>query len=261
MPLTERFVDWIVAGITTRRDPFVVGVNGPQGCGKSTLAAQTCARLAERGLHAAHVSIDDFYLTHAEQRSLAARHAGNSCLAVRGYPGTHDVGLGERVIDALCEPDGTARVPRYDKGAFNGEGDRAPEADWPVVELPLKVVIVEGWMLGFVPVDEATIDDEDLRVSNTALATYAGWTRRLDALLHLDATDPTYVLDWRVDAERARRRRDGRGLSDAEARQYVERFLPAYAAWTPGLRARWPISGPCLRVAIGSDRRPVESSR
>lgn len=258
MDLLERFVDWTVAGHEARGGPLVVGVNGPQGCGKSTLAAAACGALHGRGLRSAQVSIDDFYLTHAEQQALAVRHAGNRYLAVRGYPGTHDVALGERVIDALCEPTGAIRVPAYDKGAFGGEGDRAPVSDWPAVERPLDVLIVEGWMLGFVPVDDDALPDDALRAPNDALARYAGWTGRLHALLHLDALDPRFVLDWRVEAERARRARDGRGLDDVAARAYIERFLPAYATWTPGLRARWPISGPCLRVQLGADRRPVD---
>lgn len=257
MSLLERFVAWVLADATRRRVPLVVGVNGPQGCGKSTLAAAAVARLAGSGLRAAHVSIDDFYLTRAEQRSLAARHPGSRFLAVRGYPGTHDVALGEHVIDTFCADAGRVRVPTYDKGAHGGEGDRAPEDRWPVVELPLDVLIVEGWMLGFVPVDAAALTDLDLRAPNEALARYAGWTDRLHALCHLDATDPGFVLDWRVDAERARRERDGRGLDDAQTRAYVERFLPAYATWTPGLRARWPITGACLRIPIGADRQPA----
>lgn len=41
------------------------------------------------------------------------------------------------------------RVPRYDKSARGGRGDRAPEAEWSVVSKPPDVVLLEGWMLGF----------------------------------------------------------------------------------------------------------------
>lgn len=51
---------------------FVIGVSGPQGGGKSTLAARLVAALSDAGLRAATVSIDDFYLTHAAQRALAS---------------------------------------------------------------------------------------------------------------------------------------------------------------------------------------------
>ena len=40
-------------------------------------------------------------------------------------------------------------MPRYDKSAHEGKGDRAKEEDWDKVDGPLDLVIVEGWMLGF----------------------------------------------------------------------------------------------------------------
>lgn len=43
------------------------------------------------------------------------------------------------------------RVPRYDKSARAGKGDRAPREEWGEVsstEAP-EIVLLEGWMLGF----------------------------------------------------------------------------------------------------------------
>ncbi len=83
------------------RRPLLLGISGPQGGGKSTLAAGLVAALGADGLRALAVSIDDFYLTHQEQQALASRYPGNRYLAYRGYPGTHDVSLGTRTLDAL----------------------------------------------------------------------------------------------------------------------------------------------------------------
>lgn len=45
------------------------------------------------------------------------------------------------------------KVPVYDKSAFDGEGDRTDESDWVTVNddenNKVRVVIVEGWCLGF----------------------------------------------------------------------------------------------------------------
>ena len=38
----------------------------------------------------------------------------------------------------------TMRVPRYDKSAHGGLGDRAAEAAWPVIDGPIDVVVLEG---------------------------------------------------------------------------------------------------------------------
>lgn len=235
--------------------PVVLGISGPQGCGKSTLAAAAVRRWAEEGVRAASLSIDDLYWTRAQQVALAARHPDSALWAVRGAPGTHDVALGEQVIDALCcrEP-ATVAVPRYDKGAHGGRGDRAPVADWALVDAPLDVLLVEGWMVGFVPA-ETPCDDPDLARVEAALAAYRGWWARLGGLLHLDAVEDDAVVGWRIDAERARRAATGRGLGDEDAAAYVARFLPCYARWNPALRAAPPVPGPAARLPLAKDRR------
>ena len=112
------------------RRPWVLGLQGPQGCGKSILAEELVQALSSAGVRAVSVSIDDFYLTHAEQLALAARHPGNPYLRYRGYPGTHDVSLGLRRIETIAalEPNEQTFIPVYDKSAQRGRGDRAPSS-------------------------------------------------------------------------------------------------------------------------------------
>lgn len=57
------------AGNPAQATPLVLGVSAPQGCGKTTLTEQLVELFAYVGLTAACVSIDDFYLTNAEQVS------------------------------------------------------------------------------------------------------------------------------------------------------------------------------------------------
>lgn len=241
----------------------VVGIQGPQGCGKSTLAAAVVERARLAGLAAVAMSIDDVYLTHAEQRALAGRHPGNRALEHRGYPGTHDVALGAETLGALrgARPGEVVALPAYDKSAHGGRGDRRPRAQWPTVTGPLDLVVIEGWMLGFPPLDAATLaalDDRDLAEAAALLPPYEAWTAELDAFVRLDPHHPHDVVRWRVDAERARRAAGAATLTDDEARDYVERFLPAYALWEPLLRARPPSRGgaplPRLEVQLGPER-------
>jgi D-glycerate 3-kinase len=241
----------------THRRCWVLGIQGPQGCGKSTLAAALVEALGDRGLRAVTVSIDDFYLTHTEQRALAARHPGNPFLLYRGYPGTHDVALGARVIESVIAlgPGDEAVLPAYDKSAQAGRGDRAPQADWRRVVGPLDALIVEGWMLGFTPVDPEALAPS-LRAPNALLAEYAAWTRALDAFLRLDVASLETIVTWRVDAERARRARGEGALDETDARDYAERFLPAYRAYLPGLSTRPPCDD-VREIALGEDRMPL----
>ncbi|MCC6622412.1 MAG: kinase [Deltaproteobacteria bacterium] len=251
---------WIVERALATERTAIIGVHGPQGAGKSTLCARIVTALAARDLRAVALSIDDLYLTHAEQRALAAAHPGNRALEHRGYPGTHDVALGVRTLDALARRDhAEVAVPAYDKSAHAGRGDRHPEAAWPRVVTPLDVVLLEGWMLAFTAVPDATVPEPDLAVPNRRLDDYAPWRARLDALIVLAVADGdlAHVVRWRVDAERQRRAAGAPGLSDEEARDYVERFLPGYRLWDPALAARAPIAGPVLRIDVGPDRRPL----
>jgi D-glycerate 3-kinase len=216
--------------------PLLVGIQAPQGAGKTTLVAHLISLLPDLGLRGAGVSIDDFYLPRDEQLRLAAAHRGNPYLEHRGYPGTHDIDLGVATLRALraLGPDGagrSVRVPVYDKSRHAGRGDRAPQSDWRTVTGPLDLVFVEGWMLGFTPVPEERLDDPLLVVPNRALAAYDRWHRLLDGFVVLRANDPSFVLRWRVEAEEAMRRRGVPGLDRAAIEDYVRRFLPAYARY------------------------------
>ena len=225
------------ARAATRR-PVVIGIQAPQGAGKTTLVRHLIARMADLGLRAAGVSIDDFYLPRADQLRLAASYPGNPYLEHRGYPGTHDVALGAATLDALrgLGPGSraTVRVPVYDKTAHSGRGDRAPDAAWRDVTGPLDVVFVEGWMLGFAPVAESSLPEPDLVAPNRALAEYAQWDRRLDAFVTLRPIDPLFVMRWRVEAEAETASQGRPALDRAAIEDYVRRFLPAYHLYGQG---------------------------
>lgn len=210
--------------------PVVIGIQGPQGSGKTTLTRAMLEELSRQGVRAAAVSIDDFYMTRRGQLEVAAAHPGNPYLEHRGYPGTHDVALGADTLRQLRA--GTAtRIPVYDKSAHNGRGDRAPEDQWRPVTEPLDIVFLEGWMLGFQPVAEREIADPRLRVPNASLADYERWYAEIDAWVILRAIDPDYVLTWRVEAEEKMKASGKPGLSRAEIEDYIRRFLPAYRTW------------------------------
>lgn len=68
--------------------PFIIGLNGVQGVGKTTLVKALAETLQEReGLNTLVVSIDDFYLTHEDQLRLAEENSDNALVQYRGEPG------------------------------------------------------------------------------------------------------------------------------------------------------------------------------
>lgn len=256
-PLHQPVHDFVFAQIAqAARRPLVIGLQAPQGAGKTTLVTHLLRRLQERGLVGAGVSIDDFYLTREQQLSLSAAHPGNPYLEHRGYPGTHDIALGTRTLTALraLGAGDVVRLPVYDKSAHGGRGDRAPESEWRDVRGPLDVVIVEGWMLGFSPVAEDVLPDANMVAPNQALASYAQWYALVDLWIVLRAATPEYVLEWRVEAEERMKASGKPGLSRDAIEDYVRRFLPAYRTYATGVAAG---QTPALTVTMGLDRKPI----
>lgn len=232
----------------------MIGIQGPQGGGKTTLTRVLEGLSLGFRDRPCSVSIDDFYMTRAGQLEVSAAHPGNRYLEHRGYPGTHDIALGAATLRQLRA--GTAtRIPAYDKSAYDGRGDRAPESEWRLVTGPLDIVFVEGWMLGFEPVADSQIADPHLQIANARLAGYSAWHELIDAWVVMRAVDPDYVLSWRVEAEEKMKAAGKPGLSRADIEDYIRRFLPAYRTWG-GAPAAVPPERQ-ITFAIGRDRELV----
>jgi D-glycerate 3-kinase len=261
---------WVLAQLQKHKNsssgPLVVGISAPQGCGKSTLCEQLEALLLADGLTPASLSIDDFYLTRAEQEALAAAHPQNPLLQSRGNAASHDLAIGTRTLAALRDATAASApvaLPRYDKSAFQGKGDRADPATWPSVKGPVDVVLFEGWMLGFTPVSEdaaITVDPHLAPVNEALLAYEAAWDSYVDAWLVVRVSDPQFAYRWRLQAEHAMRAAGRDAMTDDEVAAFVDRFMPAYRCYLPGLYADGPTTaqpGALLVVEVDEGRSPA----
>lgn len=254
-PLADR-----IAAQASGGHPPIIGINGAQGSGKSTLCRFLEPLLAEQGLRAVTLSLDDLYLTRAERRRLA--ETVSPLLAVRGVPGTHDTALGNAVLDRLQAGTGAER-PRFDKAV----DDRA--AATRAVRGPVDVILFEGWCVGAVPQDAVDLADpinaleadEDpdgtwRRLVNDRLATdYAALFGRIDLLIMLKVESFSAVRANRQLQEEklARRAPGGAGIMDAAA---LDRFLMHYERLTRWMLAEMPARAD-ITIAIGPDQRPV----
>ncbi|GAV60969.1 hypothetical protein CFOL_v3_04497, partial [Cephalotus follicularis] len=247
--------------------PLVIGFSAPQGCGKTTLVFALNYLFEITGRKSATISIDDFYLTFEGQAKLKEENPGNTLLEFRGNAGSHDLAFSVETLTSLVKltKDGMKmKLPRYDKSAYNGRGDRADPSTWPEIDGPLTVILFEGWMLGFkpLPVEVVKAVDPQLETVNKNLEAYFdAWNKFIKAWIIIKITDPNCVYQWRLQAAEVAMREAGNpGMSDEEVKDFVSRYLPAYKAYLPTLYSEGPTgSDPerLLVIDIDEKRNPI----
>lgn len=185
--------------------PLIQGILGGQGTGKTTMSKVLSLILDQLGYRTVSLSLDDLYKTYSDRLLLTQL---DPRLIWRGPPGTHDVDLGLNVLDQIRQLQSPVMVPRFDKSAFGGAGDRTT----PEMVTNIDIVLFEGWFVGVRPIDPDVFDtaplpiltDEDrafARDMNHRLHDYLPLWERLDSLIVLYPTDYRCSLEWRKQAE------------------------------------------------------------
>ena len=248
----------------------LVGVNGSQGSGKTTLCAYLCALLqAEYGVRAMALSLDDFYLPRAARTELGV--SVHPLLATRGVPGTHDMALLNDTLDALLALDGetAVAVPRFDKA----QDDRRPVADWEHVEGGLDVVLLEGWCLGVRPQHTAQLlrpvnaleSDEDPTafwreyVNDSLRRDFLPLYQRIDCWVMLQAPSFDCIYRWRLEQEQKLARATADDKQGVMSDRQIARFIQHYQRLTEHGLATVPASVDYLYTL--DDRRSIVASR
>lgn len=199
---------WIARRKQLQPGPLVLGINGAQGAGKSTLFNLLDVILTEGfNLKVVGFSIDDLYITRADREALA--ESVHPLLITRGVPGTHDVQLGVEILESL--KNGTentvTKIPVFDKSI----DDRCPASVWQEWLGPADVIVLEGWCVGAMPQTEAALaepintlerdEDADAAWRRYVNEQLSGEYRRLfdcvDMLLMLKVPSMDAVFEWR----------------------------------------------------------------
>ncbi|WVR06142.1 hypothetical protein IAU60_003172 [Kwoniella sp. DSM 27419] len=262
--------------------PLMVGLQGPQGCGKTTVCEALVAELKRaHKLRTAVLSLDDLYHTNSALRRLAAAHPDVRLLAGRGQPGTHDLDLAVETLAAVSRNQGV-HLPVFDKSLCEGQGDRA--AQTVRIDGPLDVFILEGWSMGFAPLSEDQLEQayatqepttttptspgapyftqhslDSLKVVNgyleaVAKAIYPWFT----VFVQIEPTTYQDVFKWRLQQEHAMKKANGgRGMTDEQVDGFVQRYMPGYELWKEGIWEDTPWKGKGLKLVYGSDREVV----
>jgi D-glycerate 3-kinase len=230
-PFARQIAQWHAAAAR----PLIIGVNGAQGSGKSTLCRfLEGALLPEYGLSTVVVALDDLYLSKAAREELA--RDVHPLFRTRGVPGTHDVEAGITLLDDLAAGRDVL-IPRFSKAL----DDRLPQADWARHGGGADIILFEGWCVGAQAQEGGLLDpplnaleaDEDAggiwrRHVNLALQTsYARWFSAIDHMVMLKPPSFEDVLNNRLLQEHKLRAiaPDAPGLMDDDA---VARFVSHY---------------------------------
>lgn len=220
--------------------PYLVGVNGCQGSGKSTLCDFLVFYLTEvKNLNVISLSLDDFYFDKAKRQQLA--ETVHPLLATRGVPGTHDVDLANQTLNALFS-EGSVAIPRFNKAIDNP----FEQSDWPMIHSPPDVVLVEGWCWGVPPQTEEQLrnpvnaleGDEDPNgvwrhyVNKVLADSYQTLFDRMSLWIMLKAPSFEQVYNWRKEQEHKLAAKVGKEKSGVMTDAQIERFIQHYQRLT-----------------------------
>jgi D-glycerate 3-kinase len=239
---------------------LVLGILGGQGTGKTTLTSILGIILAHLGKSSIAISLDDLYKNYLDRQQLQQE---DPRLKWRGPPPTHDVELGVKMLDELRENNRSEpiSIPRFDKYAYNGQGDRSPDNE---LINPVDIVLFEGWFVGVEPVAESAFlqppppivtpaDIAFAKDTNNRLNKYLSLWQRLDKLMIFYHADYRYSKEWRKEAEHKAIAAGKAGMDDQEIDEFVDYF---WIALHPELFIRPLLTSPRvdLVVEINKDR-------
>jgi D-glycerate 3-kinase len=234
LPLKDR----IIAKLRGRASALeVVGINGAQGTGKSTLAKLLQCLISADGFNVVNLSIDDFYYPSRKREELA--HSVHPLLSSRGVPGTHDVALAIDIVESLR---GLTQIEQLTLPAFDKAMDEPVAAEECIgVYGPVHLLLLEGWFMGAKPEQESALDtpindqeksqDPDKiwrRYVNEQLSgDYQTLFQMLDMLVLLQPPSFEQVYEWRTLQEHKLISSHPEGtatMTDSELVDFIQRF-------------------------------------
>ena len=202
---------WIAKKAKNRK-PFIVGLSGGQGTGKTTISSIMSIILKKYfKLNIFKISIDDFYKTRKERFLLSKKI--HNLLMTRGVPGTHDTNI---ILDFLNKVKNKnfkpLKLPKFNKAA----DDRFKKKLWYSINKRPDVIIFEGWCIGARPQKNYQLKKhinsvEKLNDQNLIWRKYVNYQlkknyrklfNQLNCLLYLKAKNFNLLQKWRLKQER-----------------------------------------------------------
>ena len=232
--LTFPFFSLLENYINTINKPIIIGFSGLPGSGKSTLGLWIDSVARELSLDIKVISLDDFYLP-GQEMDFAMK--GNPWNVPRGFPGSHSIDLLHQSLDTFLKT-GVLSSPTFDKSLRDGKGDRS---GW--CEFQTKVLILEGWFVGCVPVaDLFKIDDLDEDKFNLSLSQsekdyriliqeslleYSKIWKKFHKIWHLKSTNFDNTILWKSQQENQMIKLKGSGLKGNNLSDFIRMIQTA----------------------------------
>ena len=202
---------WIKSKAKNKK-PFIVGIGGGQGTGKTTITSIISIILKKYfKLNVFKISIDDFYKTRKERFLLSKKL--HPLLMSRGVPGTHDINI---MLDFFKKVKKSKfkslRLPKFNKAI----DDRCKKKLWYLIKKRPDVIIFEGWCVGARAEKNNTLKKainslekiDDLKlvwrkfVNQQLKSKYKKLYNHLNTLLYLKVKNFSLLQRWRLKQEK-----------------------------------------------------------
>lgn len=232
LPLTRKFIQ------RQHGKPLVVGIQGGQGTGKTTIAGFLQQELEKQGLRVAAISLDDFYIAWSGRKKLQEQFPDNPFYQIsRGMPGTHRI---PEILQVLrtAKQGKPFTVPVFDKSLSGGKGDRSGQKNYP----PVDMVLFEGWCVGMPVVSSQEVVkicqrnainlkilDPQLQYHKVVLECtklYQNIWKLLDFLVMIKPDTSEVHNYWRLLQEKKLQNKKKQGMTPAQIKTFVQPFLP-----------------------------------
>ena len=205
-------VSFWIASKTKSKRPFIIGLGGGQGTGKTTITSIISIILKKYfKLNVFKISIDDFYKTRKERFLLSKKL--HPLLMSRGVPGTHDINI---MLDFFKKVKKSKfkslKLPKFNKAI----DDRCKKKLWYSIKKRPDVIIFEGWCVGARAEKNNTLKKainslekiNDLKlvwrkfVNQQLKSKYKKLYNHLNCLLYLKVKNFSLLQRWRLKQEK-----------------------------------------------------------
>ena len=248
-------ISFWIAEKAEKKKPYIVGLSGGQGTGKTTISSIISIILRKYfKLNIFIISIDDFYKTRKERLLLSKKV--HPSLMTRGVPGTHNTNI---MLDffsrAKRKKFRPLKLPKFNKAI----DDRYNKKLWYSVKKRPDIIIFEGWCVGAKAETNNTLKkslnsleklkDKKLTwrrfVNKQLQSKYKQLYDQLNCLLYLKSKNFSLLRKWRIKQEKKLRLKNKRSnnhkiMSNKEVINFMQtyqrvtqnmfKYVPKYAS-------------------------------